>query len=107
MQAHKQRGQPPGGGEGHCRRATAHGAWGPDCDLSTGCLRRSGRREAGGWDWGAIWSVGGRKGEIKVIFVVRSISRESRRDDGDSKVPSVRQGGRYILQLTKSKSDKN
>ena len=51
----------------------------------------------------SIWSGGDRKGGIKVLFVVRSISRESRRDDGDSKVPS----GRYILQLTKSKSDKN
>ena len=94
MQAHKEAEGPASrGGEGHCRRATAHGARGPDCDLSTGCLRRSGRREAGGRDRGAIWSGGGRKGEIKVLFVVRSISRESRRDDGDSKVPSVRHGG--------------
>ena len=57
---------------------------------------------------GAIWSGGGRKGGIKVLFIVQSISRESRRKEGDPQVPSAFvRGGRYILQLTKSKSDKN
>ena len=50
----------------------------------------------------------GRKGVIKVLFVVQSILRESRRKDGDPQVPSAFvRGGRYILQHTKSKSDKN
>ena len=44
---------------------------------------QNGQELTSGW---AIWSGGGRKGGIKVLFVVWSISKASRLDDGDSQV---------------------
>jgi hypothetical protein len=51
---------------------------------------------------------GVQRNKIEVLFVLWSISRSPRCDDGDPQVPSAFvRDGRYILALTKSKTDKN
>ena len=51
---------------------------------------------------------GVQRNKIEVLFVLWSISSSWRRDDGDPLVPSAFiRDGRYILSLTKSKTDKN
>jgi hypothetical protein len=53
-----------------------------------------------------VW--GWQRNKIEVLFVLWSISRGRRRDDGDSQViDAFVRGGRLILPLDRSKSDKN
>jgi hypothetical protein len=60
------------------------------------------------WLRGGQFGPGVQRNKIKVLFILWSISRRRRCDDGIPQVPSAFfRDGRYILSLTKSKTDKN